>query len=285
MTEHVGFRDFQLSDATTIEFGEPGGLVELAQLPGTIIMVATWRGDIVGYVSTWLATVHRTRRFIDVEVAPDSRGRRIGTRLVERIQQRSDRPLATKAIEGSDATAFIRSLGGSLYASCPPLELPRRHFGKVIDALGDHRDVIPASALSPGEPEHLWLQFYRWVHQDWSPVDDSQEAREALIQEAAELDLDRSSVALVDGQPAAVAFVFDDDPAPTVCAETLTRDAPDGDEALARAVCRVVADARENGVRKLAFDGHEQDPHFGPLAARLPMEGSRLLLLEIPLPA
>lgn len=285
MTEHVGFRDFQPSDATRIEFGEPGELVELARLPGAIIMVATWRGDIVGYASTWLATVHRTRRFIDVEVAPGSRGRRIGSRLVEKVRLRSDRPLATKAIEGSDAAAFIRGLGGDLYASCPPLELPRRQFGKAIETLGDHRDVIPASALSPGEPEHLWLQFYRWVHQDWSPVDDSEEAREALIQEAAELDLDRSSIALVEGQPAAAAFVFDDDLAPTVCAETLTRDAPDGDEALARAVCRVVTEARENGVRKLAFDGHEQDPHFGPLAARLAMEGSRLLLLEIPLPA
>ncbi|MDN6625450.1 MAG: hypothetical protein L0K84_10580, partial [Acidipropionibacterium jensenii] len=90
-----------------------------------------------------------------------------------------------------------------------------------------------------------------------------------------------TAIALVDGQPAAVAFVFDDEGAPTVCAETVTPDAPDGDQALAAAVGRVVADARDRGCRRLQFDGHEADPHFGPLAHRLPLEGSRLLLLEI----
>ncbi len=283
MTEHVKFRDFQPSDATEIGFGEPGDLLSRVQQPGAITMVATWQGHIVGYVSSWLAVVHRTRRFIDVEVAPDSRGRRIGTRLVEKVKERSHRPLASKAIEGSDTEAFIRSLGGVPYAICPPLELPRRQFGRVVEKLGGHRDVVPASTLSPGEPEHLWVQYYQWVHEDWSPVDDSEEARRAVRSEAAELDLDHTAVALVDGQPAAVAFVFDDEGAPTVCPETVTRDTPDGDAALARAVCQVVADARERGVRRLAFDGHEQDPHFGPLAARLPLDGARLLLLEIPL--
>ncbi|MDN5977629.1 GNAT family N-acetyltransferase [Acidipropionibacterium jensenii] len=281
MVEHVGFRDLKIDDITGIEFGEPGSLAGWLDDPSANVMVATWRGRVVGYAVSWLAAVHRTRRFIDVEVAPESRGRRIGSRLVERVKERSDRPLATKTVEGSDAEGFIRSLGGVPYAICPPLELPRRQFGRVVAMLGGHRDVVPVSTLPPGEAEHLWAQIYRWVHQDWSPVDDSEKAREVLRSEASELDLDHTAIALVDGQPAAVAFVFDDEGAPTVCAETVTPDAPDGDQALAAAVGRVVADARDRGCRRLQFDGHEADPHFGPLAHRLPLEGSRLLLLEI----
>ncbi|WP_036925351.1 GNAT family N-acetyltransferase [Acidipropionibacterium thoenii] len=291
MTDHVEFRDFQPSDVTRIDFGEPGSLEDLGGppddaaaepgIPDPIIIVATWRGDIVGYISSWLAQVHRTRRFFDVQVAPRSQGRRIATRLVAQLKARSDRPLAARAVEGSDSAGFLRGLGARPYAWCPPMELPRRQFGRAIEILGGHRDVIPASSLSPGEPEHLWMQFYRWTHQDWSPVYDSDQAREALRAEAGELDLDRTAIALVDGQPGAAAFVFDDPGAPTVCAETLAPEVPDGDDALARAVCQVVRDARDNGVRKLAFDGREQDPHFGPLAQRLPFEGSRMLLLEL----
>ncbi|ALN15279.1 MAG: GNAT family N-acetyltransferase [Acidipropionibacterium acidipropionici] len=285
MVEHIQFRDFQPSDAKVITFGEPGELLSRVGAPGAVSRVATWQGRIVGYAASWLAVVHRSRRFIDVVVAPDSRGHRIGTRLVEEIRARSHRPLATKAVEGSDAEAFILSLGGKAYATCPPLELPRRLFGRTREMLGGHDDVISAATLSPGEPEHLWSRYYEWVHEQWSPVDDTEEARAAVRSEAAELDLEHTSVALVDGQPAAVAFVFDDEGAPTVCAETVARDTPDGDEALARVISDVVSAAWRRGVRRLAFDGHQEDPHFGPLAAKLPLEGARLFLLELPLNA
>lgn len=284
MTEHVEFRDFQPRDVTAIGFGGPGDLAERMDRPGSMARIAVWRGDIVGYAVSWLAVVHRTRRFFDVQVAPDSRGHRIGTRLLTQIAERSDRPLATKAIEESDAHEFLRSLGATSYAVCPPLELSSRHFGKVVETLGRARDVVPASTLSPGAAENLWEQYYSWIHEPWSPVDDSTEAHEAVRAEAGELDLDHTGVALLEGEPVAAAFVFDDEGAPTVCAETITRDAPEGDDALARAVSWVVADARHRGVHRLAFDGHESDPHFGPLAARLPLDGARLHLLEIPVP-
>ena len=60
---------------------------------------------------------------------------------------------------------------------------------------------------------------------------------------------------------------------------------PDADEALTRAVAWVVRDAHGRSEHRLAFDGHESDPHFGPLARRLCLEGARLSLLEIPVPS
>lgn len=283
MTEHVTFRDYRPEDGRIITFGEPGALMNRLQLPEADAVVAEWHGEIVGYAVSWLAVVHRTRRFMNVEVAPDSRGRRIGSRLVAHLASRSRLPLATKAVEGSDAEAFIRALGGSPYAVCPPLELPRRHFRKVVEELGEANDVVAASALSPGLAEHLWEQVYLWVHADWSPVADTKEAQRTVRQEAGELDLDHTGITLVDGEPVAAAFVFDDPGAPTVVAETVAPDVPEGDVALARAVSWVVEQAQERGVHRLAFDGHESDPHFGPLARRLPLEGARLMLLELPL--
>lgn len=71
----------------------------------------------------------------------------------------------------------------------------------------------------------LWEQMYVWMHASWSPVDDSEAAHEALRQELEDLDSEATRVALVDGQPAAVAFVFVDEN-PTVVAETVQADTP-----------------------------------------------------------
>ena len=285
MTEHVEFRDYQPQDVTKISFGSPGSFAERMDMVGSVGRVAVWRGEIVGYAVTWLALVHRTRRFVEVEVAPNSRGHQIGTRLLDQVAEASDRPLAVKAIEGSDVEEFYLERGARPYAVCPPLELLRRSFEKVVNRLGPADDVVAGSTLAPGTVELLWSQIYTWTHEEWSPVDDSDEARAAIASEARELDLDRTAVALVDGEPAAVAFVFDDPGASTVCAESVRRDTPDADEALTRAVAWVVRDAHGRSEHRLAFDGHESDPHFGPLARRLCLEGARLSLLEIPVPS
>ncbi|WCC79647.1 GNAT family N-acetyltransferase [Cutibacterium equinum] len=285
MSEHVVFRDMRPEDVTVITFGEPGALIDLIDRPDVVARVALHENRIVGYAVSWLAVVHRTRRFIDVEVHPDSRGRLIGTRLVRQIQQRVDRPLATKAIAGSDAEKFIMSLGGEVYAYCSPFELPRRHFGRAIESLAEVSlgpgGAISGATLAPGVLETLWEQIYVWMHESWSPVDDSEAAHEALRQELEDLDAEATRVALIDGQPAAVAFVFVDEN-PTVVAETVQADTPDGDAAVASAMSAVISWAEDAGYKRVNFDGHRSDPHFGPLSSRLPLEGASLILLEIP---
>lgn len=149
MTEHVEFRDYQPQDVTKISFGSPGSFAERMDMVGSVGRVAVWRGEIVGYAVTWLALVHRTRRFVEVEVAPNSRGHQIGTRLLDQVAQRSDRPLAVKAIEGSDVEEFYLERGARPYAVCPPLELPRRSFEKVVNRLGPADDVVAGSTLEP----------------------------------------------------------------------------------------------------------------------------------------
>lgn len=190
MTEHVEFRDYQPQDVTKISFGSPGSFAERMDMVGSVGRVAVWRGEIVGYAVTWLALVHRTRRFVEVEVAPNSRGHQIGTRLLDQVAEASDRPLAVKAIEGSDVEEFYLERGARPYAVCPPLELPRRSFEKVVNRLGSVDDVVAGSTLAPGTVELLWSQIYTWTHEEWSPVDDSDEARAAIASEARELDLD-----------------------------------------------------------------------------------------------
>ena len=284
MSGHVVFRDMRPEDVKVITFGEPGSLIDRVDRPDVVARVALYENRIVGYAVSWLAVVHRTRRFIDVEVHPDSRDHRIGTRLVRQIQQRVDRPLATKAIAGSDAESFILSLGGEVYASCPPFELSRRHFGRAVEVLAEVSlgpgGAISGATLAPGVLEMLWEQMYVWMHASWSPVDDSEAAHEALRQELEDLDSEATRVALVDGQPAAVAFVFVDEN-PTVVAETVQADTPAGDNAVASAMSSVITWAEDAGYKRINFDGHRSDPHFGPLASRLPLEGASLNLMEI----
>ena len=95
-----------------------------------------------------------------------------------------------------------------------------------------------------------------------------------------DLDSEATRVALVDGQPAAVAFVFVDEN-PTVVAETVQAGTPAGDNAVASAMSSVITWAEDAGYKRINFDGHRSDPHFGPLASRLPLEGASLNLMEI----
>ena len=54
-----------------------------------------------------------------------------------------------------------------------------------------------------------------------------------------------------------------------------------GDEAVASAMSSVITWAEDAGFKRINFDGHRSDPHFGPLASRLPLEGASLNLMEI----
>lgn len=72
MSGHVVFRDMRPEDVKVITFGEPGSLIDRVDRPDVVARVALYENRIVGYAVSWLAVVHRTRRFIDVEVHPDS---------------------------------------------------------------------------------------------------------------------------------------------------------------------------------------------------------------------
>lgn len=68
---------------------------------------------------------------------------------------------------------------------------------------------------------------------------------------------------------------------PTVVAETVQAGTPAGDNAVASAMSSVITWAEDAGYKRINFDGHRSDPHFGPLASRLPLEGASLNLMEI----
>ncbi len=272
-----------VDDVTRIEFAEPGVVEDLLQRPEAQCVVAELGEHIIGYACAWTAVVHPARRWLEVAVQPHHRSQGIGRALVSQLDG-DNRWFAARMIAGASAEGFVLALGGSPYQSSPPLLLQGRKLRSSAKVLSHqhHHDVRPGSDFDDDELARLWLQQYLWVHRDWSPVGESEEVQQLLLAEAQELDRELTSVALVDGEPVAVCFGFADPVVPTLVAETVERDTPDGIEAVRAAVGRSLAVAVERDLDRVEFDGHESDPHFAVVANTLPLTGDQIVLYEIP---
>lgn len=136
----------------------------------------------------------------------------------------------------------------------------------------------PDAAGSVTDPARHFAQLYRWLHEDWAPVSSEEILRRVVEELSAEADLQRSSLAWVGGQPAALVLVFEDPTGWSCVAETIRRDQPGGAVALRAALARTLS--RLDG--PVEFDGHDSDPHLAPLLAELPWVSSDpLLLIEL----
>lgn len=246
---------------------------------------------IVGVATAATNRVHPGRYTAAVEVAGPWRRRGVGSALVAELQRTvpDPRPLATKV--GADdipARGFAASLGAVVYQRCP---------GAIVDPTSP--EVAAWIAAQEAEPEiavmsldHLsatelgaaFTTQYLWVHAPSSPVGDIEALHSAVEEMTGAMDTELSTGSWRAGRLEAAVFVFgpDGDGPVELVAETMTRDAPNGESSLAAAVARSLQAAAFRGITAVEFDGHVDDPHLAPLVESLPTTAaSPLLLLEI----
>lgn len=236
-------------------------------------VVAEQDGAIVGAGSLLFNDLHPDRYPTSIEVAPTHRRLGLGRELLaELLELRPDRsrPLESKVREQAfDIRAFWAEARTYQRCACPVIDPDDPAVRAWILAnAGSARGLVDAAVH--------FAQLYRWLHQEWSPVSSDEVLHRVADELAAEADLERSSLGLTDGEPAAAVFAFADPTGWDCVAETLT---PDGDEqALRAALARTLSRLD----RPVEFDGHDSDPHLAGLLAELPWVASDpLLLIEI----
>jgi len=232
-------------------------------------------GTIVGAGSLLFNDLHPDRYPTSIEVAPSHRRRGLGLELLAKLlTMRPDpsRPLESKVREQAfDIRAFWADARTYQRCVCPvvdPTDPAVRHW--ILGNAGAARSMTDGASH--------FAELYEWLHEDWSPVSSPEILHRVAEELATEADPEASSLGLVDGQPAAAAFAFSDPTGWDCVAETLSRDAVGGPQALRAALARTLSRLDQ----PVEFDGHDSDPHLAAILTELPWVSSDpLLLIEI----
>lgn len=187
-----------------------------------------------------------------------------------------------------DRLEFARAAGFEVVVRCP---VPRVDVTSVeVQAwIADHTgdiEVRTAESCPTDELLDAWASYYEWVHAGWLPVISSDVVRERLATGLARgLDHSLTTIAVRHGRIAALAQVFPDvwdGRTSLICAETVHRDEPDGRALVGAAIADSLRRIAESGRTTVDFEGHDIDPHYGPLAATLPaLSADPLYLLKV----
>lgn len=246
---------------------------------------ARWRATTTSgaSASAWIGRLHTTHAWLEAKESVTARDLR---QLAEALVDAAGVPVAAKAEPGTDRHAWLTEAGATAYQVVPPSDID---CTDPVNLAWANRPVPPEvevtdlTGLSDEALLNLWVDFYVWIHEDWSPVADRRAAREIFAPMLTD-DLDRSRSVLVvrDGSPSAHGFVFAERGGWLVCCEAVAADAPHGLEDVDTCLRAVVAKLAGRGETELMVDGHVVDPHLYPALQGVPrVSGAGLHLLHL----
>lgn len=189
------------------------------------------------------------------------------------------KPLAAKAVPGSEAHRKLTEAGATAYQACPPLEVDAT--APAVREWCEEHALLPVEPLEVEDLDELWSRWYEVIHRGWAPTAPQGELRALFAGLVAQIDPVRSVGCRVAGELVAVAFVFPGDDPEEILTEAMLPDHGRAREAVASCMAATVNEAGGT----VRFDGHVHDPHFGPLWSTVPGvyagENDPLDLLEI----
>jgi GNAT superfamily N-acetyltransferase len=252
-------------------------------------LLACHRDQVVGAGTVACNPVHAGRYPCAVEVTAGWRRHGVATALVQALRELRPQPLPLAGkIRESDVAAwsFGRAMGGQVYqrCRCPRLDpMAADVTAWCRAALTAAERVTSMDALPATQVAALFEEQYRWVHERWSPVSSLEWLSQISSATTAEASLAASSCAWRSGRVAAAVFALPEpDGSLTLVAETQHRDEADGTVLLSAALARSLTASADHGYRAVELDGHEEDPHLGPIVTELPVAAtSPLLLVEL----
>ncbi len=245
----------------------------------TRAIVETDGDDVVAVGMLWTSRVHGDRYWSEIAVDPARRRRGHGRAMLAHLSmlRAADIPFMARGYVDEERLSFCRSLGAHTIQIVPPAEVA---VAQRV-ALAAHPAVHGAAERSWDELAAHNTEVYAWTHAAWSPV--GPDFADALNEDFTdELDLEASSIAIVDGRIVANCLVYHDSSPPVVTAETSAADTPDGERLVEGCVRRSLDELAARGVAEAEFDGHVSDPHFLPVWTRLAPAGRWFHLVEVP---
>lgn len=248
--------------------------------PGTRWLATAGSGETA---AAWIGRLHTTHAWLEAEEsAPAATLRELADALVSAVGV----PLAAKAEPGTARHAWLTEAGATAYQIVPPSQIECTDPDNLAWATRPVPDDVEVTDLTDLPDEallDLWVNFYGWIHETWSPVADRQAAREIFApMMTEELDRGRSVLVVRDGRPNAHGFVFAEGDGWLVCCEAVAADAPHGREDVDTCLRAVVARLAGSGESDLLVDGHVVDPHLYPALRGVPrVTGAGLHLLQL----
>ncbi len=239
-------------------------------------LIAELDGLVIGAATVARNKWHPTYITLIVEVASAYRRRGLGTELSRAARDLHPASSFYTKIKEKDQPAmhFARSLGGEIIATTPMPRLDPTvpETASWLDAHHPPRGITlaPLSTLPASKWGQLWAAQYKWVHQAWNPADPAN-LDELGALAASEFDGEMSAIAQTsDGSVVAAAFASPFPDGVIVVVETIKRDAPDGQAAVAAVLAKGVRYIQLAGRTDARVDGHEIDKHLGPVLATMP---------------
>lgn len=226
----------------------------------------------------WTSRVHGDRYWFEIVVNPTFRMRGHARSMLSRLSKlrAADIPFMARGYVNEDRMRFLRALGGRTIQVVPPAQVD-------VDArtnLRQHSAVTSGASVGWGDVCAANAEVYEWTHSTWSPVGDG--FASALNEDLEdELDLEATSVAVVDGRVVANCMVYHDSDPPIVTAETTHASCHHGEQLVEGCVRRSLDVLANRGVERAEFDGHVTDSHFLPVWTRLSPRGDWFHLVEV----
>ncbi len=248
-------------------------------------------GAIVGVATLGQNTMHSRAYWLEIDVAGSAGGLSvIGPSLYQALRRLQPEPWPVwwRAMASRpERLEFAKQAGFGAVVRCP---VPRVDFASpaVHRWIVEH-SVVPlvevdtAESCTTDDLLDAWASYYLWAHASWLPVISSDVVRENLAAGLIHgLDRSLSTIAVRQGRIVALAQVFPDvwdGQTSLICAETVRRNEPDGQALVGAVIAASLRRIADSGRTAVDFEGHDIDPHYGPLAATLPAASTDPLTL------
>lgn len=260
---------------------------------------ARWRrtvvaevGDaVVGAGSLGQNTMHRQAYWLEIDVEESAGGLpALGPPIYDRLRRLRPEswPVWWRAMASRpERLEFAQRAGFEVVVRAPVPRLDPTS-AEVQRWIAEHEvapvaEVHSAERCTTDDLLDAWASYYVWAHASWFPVISIDVVRESLATGLIRgLDRSLTTIAIRHGRIAALAQVFPDvwdGQTSLMCAETVHRDEPDGQALVGAVIAASLRRLAASGRTTLDFEGHDIDPHYGPLATTLPAIGTDPLIL------
>lgn len=206
-----------------------------------------------------------------------------GTQLLRELAGTDERPIVVRIIPGTPAQPAAEAAGGRVIQAVPAAYFPTDHPEVQAWAKAQlDQPPTPELRLATGDQYSLeelldmWMAPYLRMHQDWAPTSDVEATRQAFAGRFAEdLDLERTTLAVIDDRPVAAVFTvgpFDGTFMPIMI--QVDHQHPRGEQAATAAIASMLIRSTPTPVE---FDGHADEPVYMSILEQIPRRSSGTL--------
>lgn len=203
-----------------------------------------------------------------------------GAQLLRDLAGIGEHAIVIRVIPGTPAEAAASAAGGRVIQAVPAAHFRTDHPEVRAWAHGQMGQSQTAGVLiqagtqhSPGDLLDMWMRPYLRMHEGWAPTGDVEATRRAFAERfAQDLDLSRTTIAVIDERPVAAVFTFGPFDGALMPILIQIEDLhPHGEQAARAAIANMLILSAPLPVE---FDGHADEPTYMRILQDIPQRSS-----------